>query len=158
MKLKMKIVIAVMYLVKVQIFWEVHKNLAHLPLFIWHYLVASNYQRMMGQNFVAFSEYLNFTSNPLYYLGFTIQFHKMGVHWKPVEEQKMRPTSTFKRELPPYSSFFWHFKNPHHTFSSKAFLFSFSLTHGLRTLNEGINQRNLKIWANAADKICFGRT
>ena len=33
-------------------------------------------------------------------------------------------------------------------------------THGLRRPNEGINQRNLKIWANAdvADKICFGRT
>ena len=30
--------------------------------------------------------------------------------------------------------------------------------HGLRTPNEGINQRNLKIWANVADKICFGRT
>ena len=31
-------------------------------------------------------------------------------------------------------------------------------THGLRTLNEGINQRYLKIWADVADKICFGRT
>ena len=30
--------------------------------------------------------------------------------------------------------------------------------HGLRTPNEGINQLNLKIWANVADKICFGRT
>ena len=30
--------------------------------------------------------------------------------------------------------------------------------HRLRTLNEGINQRNLKIWADVADKICFGRT
>ena len=30
--------------------------------------------------------------------------------------------------------------------------------HGLRTPSEGINQRNLKIWADAADKICFGRT
>ena len=27
--------------------------------------------------------------------------------------------------------------------------------HGLRTPNEGIN---LKIWADVADKICFGRT
>ena len=33
-----------------------------------------------------------------------------------------------------------------------------SLGHGLRTPNEGINQRNLKIWADVADKICFGRT
>ena len=30
--------------------------------------------------------------------------------------------------------------------------------HGLRTPNEGINQRNLKFWADVADKICFGRT
>ena len=30
--------------------------------------------------------------------------------------------------------------------------------HGLRTPNEGINQRNLKIWANVADKICLGHT
>ena len=32
------------------------------------------------------------------------------------------------------------------------------MNHGLRTPNEGINQRNLKIWADVADKICFGRT
>ena len=30
--------------------------------------------------------------------------------------------------------------------------------HGLRTPNEGINQRNLKIWGDVADKICFGST
>ena len=29
-------------------------------------------------------------------------------------------------------------------------------THGLRIPNEGINQRNLKIWADVADKICLG--
>ena len=29
---------------------------------------------------------------------------------------------------------------------------------GLRTPNEGINQRNLKIWGDVADKICFGST
>ena len=29
--------------------------------------------------------------------------------------------------------------------------------HGLRTPNEGINQRNLKFWADVADKICYGR-
>ena len=33
-----------------------------------------------------------------------------------------------------------------------------SNTHGLRTPNEGINQRYLKNWAEVADKICFGRT
>ena len=32
------------------------------------------------------------------------------------------------------------------------------MMHGLRTPNEGINQRNLKILADVADKICFGRT
>ena len=30
--------------------------------------------------------------------------------------------------------------------------------HGLRTPNEGINQRYLKNWDDVADKICFGRT
>ena len=30
--------------------------------------------------------------------------------------------------------------------------------HGLRTPNEGIYQKNLKIWADVADKIRFGRT
>ena len=32
------------------------------------------------------------------------------------------------------------------------------LEHVLRTANEGIIQRYLKIWADVADKICFGRT
>ena len=31
-------------------------------------------------------------------------------------------------------------------------------SHGLRTPNEGINQRYLKNWADVADKICFSRT
>ena len=31
-------------------------------------------------------------------------------------------------------------------------------TQGLRTPNEGINQRYLKNWADVADKICFGQT
>ena len=30
--------------------------------------------------------------------------------------------------------------------------------HGLRTPSEDINQRNLKIWADVADNIWFGRT
>ena len=34
----------------------------------------------------------------------------------------------------------------------------FGLKHGLRTHNEGKNQRNLKFWADMADKICFSRT
>ena len=32
------------------------------------------------------------------------------------------------------------------------------VNHGLRRPSGGINQRKLKIWADAADKICFGRT
>ena len=28
----------------------------------------------------------------------------------------------------------------------------------VRTPNDGIYRRNLKIWADVADKICFGRT
>jgi hypothetical protein len=31
-------------------------------------------------------------------------------------------------------------------------------THGVRTPNEGINQRYLKNWADVADEICFGHT
>ena len=54
-------------LLKVQIFWKGHKNFSHLPLFIWHYLAASNYKWKMGQTFVAFSEYLNFTSHNFHY-------------------------------------------------------------------------------------------
>ena len=30
--------------------------------------------------------------------------------------------------------------------------------HGLRTSNGVMNQRDLKIWVNVADKICFGCT
>ena len=30
--------------------------------------------------------------------------------------------------------------------------------HGVRTPNDGINQRYLKEWANVVDKICFGCT
>ena len=33
-----------------------------------------------------------------------------------------------------------------------------SMIHGLRTPNEDTNQRNLKFWADEADKICFGHT
>ena len=32
------------------------------------------------------------------------------------------------------------------------------IAHGLRTPNEGINEKYLKNWADVADKICFGRT
>ena len=34
----------------------------------------------------------------------------------------------------------------------------YAFTHGLRTPNEGINQRNMKIWVDVADKICFCHT
>ena len=54
----------------------------------------------------------------------------------------------------------------HHTISllvSFSALFSVGVyictcDHGLRTHNEGINQKYLKNWADVADKICFGRT
>ena len=39
-----------------------------------------------------------------------------------------------------------------------AILLKYAKTHGLRTPNEGINQKNLKIWADVAVKICFDRT
>ena len=45
---------------KVKMFRESQKNLAHLPHFIWHYLVASNYKWKMGHIFMAFSECQNF--------------------------------------------------------------------------------------------------
>ena len=44
------------------------------------------------------------------------------------------------------------------TFKNESIAFDSSKRHGLRTANEGKNQRSLKIWANVADKICFGRT
>ena len=50
-------------------------------------------------------------------------------------------------ENPPWDNFRWDIIAEIH-----------SMLHGLRTPNEGLNQRNLKIWADAADKICFGRT
>ena len=56
------------YLTKVQIFWEGHKNLFYLQLFIWYYLVASNYKWKIGQIFVAFSEYLNFNQPCQYFM------------------------------------------------------------------------------------------
>ena len=33
--------------------------MAHLPLFIWNYLIVPNYKWKMGQIYVVFSEYLN---------------------------------------------------------------------------------------------------
>ena len=49
------------FYLKVHIFWEGHKNLAHLPLIIWDYILGNaKKQWKVGQIFVAFSEYLNF--------------------------------------------------------------------------------------------------
>ena len=39
-----------------------------------------------------------------------------------------------------------------------SFQFFISSYHGLRTPNEGINQRYLKKWADVADKICCRHT
>ena len=44
------------------------------------------------------------------------------------------------------------------TFADPELYKAVSHIHGLRTPNESINQRNLKIMADVADKICFGRT
>ena len=48
--------------VKVGIFWEGHKIWKNLPLKIWRYWVASNFKWKIFSNFVAFSEYPNFTT------------------------------------------------------------------------------------------------
>ena len=44
------------------------------------------------------------------------------------------------------------------TWTSTACTMITCIYHGLQPPNEGINQRNMKIWADVADKICFGRT
>ena len=46
---------------KVRIFWEGHKILKDLPVKIWRRWVASNFTWKIFSNFVAFSEYPNFT-------------------------------------------------------------------------------------------------
>ena len=43
-----------MMLGKVQLYSEGHKNFAHLPLFIQHYLEASNFKWKVGQIFCGF--------------------------------------------------------------------------------------------------------
>ena len=45
----------------------------------------------------------------------------------------------------------------HHTVFISEF-HVYTLPHGLRTPNEGINQRYLKNWADVADKICCRHT
>ena len=45
-----------------------------------------------------------------------------------------------------------------HPSSPGPWIIVFHDNHGLRTPNEGINQRYLKNWADVADKICLGRT
>ena len=46
---------------KDQIFWEGRKIWKNLPLEIWRNLVRSNFKWKIFSNFVAFSEYPNFT-------------------------------------------------------------------------------------------------
>ena len=50
-----------MYICKVRIFRDVHKIWKSLPLKILHYSVTSNFKWKIFSNFVAFSEYPNFT-------------------------------------------------------------------------------------------------
>ena len=47
--------------IKVQLFWEGHKNLRHSPIWFWHLLSNVKTIRRMAQIFVAFSEKLNFS-------------------------------------------------------------------------------------------------
>ena len=47
---------------KVRIFWEGHKIWRNLPCKIWRYWVSSNFKWNFFSNFVAFSEYPNFTA------------------------------------------------------------------------------------------------
>ena len=47
---------------KVRIFWEGHKIWKHLPLEVWRYSVISNFKWKIFSNFVAISEYPNFTN------------------------------------------------------------------------------------------------
>ena len=49
----------------------------------------------------------------------------------------------------------WFFFNRDITHTKVIF---FGQCHGLRTPNEGINQRYLKNWADVADKICCRHT
>ena len=86
---------------KVQIFWEGHKNLSHLPLSIWHYFVASNYNRKMGQIFVAFSEYLNF-------MIFCFQIH--FEHWTKKREKECKLYIGMETYLNKYSHYSWRKK------------------------------------------------
>ena len=46
---------------KVYILWECHKIWKNLPLEIWRYSLTSNFKWKIFLNFVAFSEYPNFT-------------------------------------------------------------------------------------------------
>ena len=55
---------------------------------------------------------------------------------------------------PPLTSFIHMLPNTLHSLS---LYFMNGWYHRLQTPNEGINPINLKIWANVADKICFGR-
>ena len=54
--------IAILIAIKVQLFWEDHKNLRNRPHVFDIYLVNVKTMRMIAQILVAFSEKLNFTS------------------------------------------------------------------------------------------------
>ena len=43
------------------------------------------------------------------------------------------------------------------TYVMSYYILHYSQNHGLRTPKEGIILKNLKHWADVADKICFGR-
>ena len=55
-----------------------------------------------------------------------------------------------------FTEFWWNRNVQIATVCDSVFYYVF--IHGLWTPHEGINWRNLKNWADVADKICFGRT
>ena len=52
-------------MLKIHILWEGHKHLAKPSNSIWRYLVSSKQFVRFFQMFGAFSEYMNFTINPI---------------------------------------------------------------------------------------------
>ena len=51
---------------------------------------------------------------------------------------------------------FWLCGDNAATYSSRCWQRRYRTTHKLRTPYEGINHRNMKMWAYVTDKICFG--
>ena len=75
---------------------EAKTNCPHPPLFVLHYLLASKFKWKMGQMFVAFSEYLNFTivqwGQSFYEVAFGNFYFDGNVHkWCPILQSHSWP-------------------------------------------------------------------